>query len=193
MNATGRVELVTDMDEWQLTLDGDGRALARVFHTHRSRVRSHLLRIVPVPADAEDALAMVFFEAWRKRRSVRFVDGSLLPWLLTTATNVARNLQRSARRYRLLLERLPDPEPPNSDPTLSGDVAFAFRSLARVDQEVLALCVLEGFSQRAAAAALGLTEVAVKSRLARARAHLAARLALEHPSPQVEGTPSHEH
>ena len=182
---------MTDADEWHLALAGDGRALGRGFESHRSRVRSHLVRIVPVLADAEDALAMVFFEAWRKRSSVRFVDGSLLPWLLTTATNMARNLQRASRRYRQLLDRLPVPELMVPEPDNGGEVAVAFRALSRADQEVLALCVLEGFSQLEAAAALGISETAVKSRLARARTHLAQQLRPERI--EVEGHLSHEH
>ncbi|WP_396133584.1 RNA polymerase sigma factor [Arthrobacter sp. 1088] len=45
--------------------------------------------------DAEDATAAAFLELWRRREGVRLVDGSILPWLLVTTTNTARNLQRS--------------------------------------------------------------------------------------------------
>lgn len=52
----------------------------------------HSLRLVASPADAGDVVPIVFLEAWRKRATVRFVDDSLLPWLLVTATNAAGNV-----------------------------------------------------------------------------------------------------
>lgn len=67
------------------------------------------------PHDAEDLTATVLLELWRRRRSVRFVDGSLLPWLIVTATNVLRNSVRARRRYRAFLPALP-PAPPAPDP-----------------------------------------------------------------------------
>jgi len=96
-----------DLDDWTLTLAGDGDAFGRVFDRHRDRIRRHAHALVPVPADAEDVVAMTFLEAWRKRSRVRLVDDSLLPWLLVTATNLASNLRRGSRRHAAMLARLP--------------------------------------------------------------------------------------
>ncbi|NHB83951.1 hypothetical protein G7085_02790 [Tessaracoccus sp. HDW20] len=68
-----------------------------------------MLRLVDRTADAEDAVAVAFLELWRRRDAVRVVQGSVLPWLLVTATHATRNLSRSSRRYRALLDRLPRP------------------------------------------------------------------------------------
>lgn len=166
-----------DADEWALALHGDGEAFGRVFDRHRNRVFRHSVRVLPAHTDADDVVAVVFFEAWRKRDSVRFVDGSLLPWLLVTATNIARNVRRGARRYRELLDRLPPATPPDLGPDIGDSEAeTALRRLPLPDQQVLSLCVLEGFSEVEAAKALGIPRGTVKSRLSRAKQHLAAQM-----------------
>ncbi|MGV8881559.1 MAG: RNA polymerase sigma factor [Rhodoglobus sp.] len=119
-------------------------------------------------------MAITFLEAWRKRAQVRVVNDSVLPWLLVTATNVASNINRSARRYRALLDRLPKSEWVG-DPLSESDDAEAVAALARLsraDRRVVVLCVLEGFSEREAAEALGVPQGTVKSRLSRAKQRL---------------------
>ena len=56
---------------------------------------------------AEDLTSVVFLEAWRRRRDVRFCGDSVLPWLLGVASNATRNAQRTVCRHRRLLARLP--------------------------------------------------------------------------------------
>ena len=167
-----------DSGDWAKALDGDGEAFGRVFDRHRHRVLRHCMRLVPADADAADAVAIVFLEAWRNRATVRLVDGSMLPWLLVTATNVARNLTRAAHRYRAALDRLPPPEPvpDHAGTDEEGDAVRALRQLGRNDQQIITLSVLEGYSEREIATALGIPPGTVKSRLSRARARLAARL-----------------
>ena len=159
-------------------MDGDGEAFGRIFDRHRDRVRRHGLRLAPTHADADDLVAITFFEAWRNRTKVRVVDGSVLPWLLVTATNVGRNLRRSSHRYAALLDRLPAAVPV-VDPGESVTVLDLSAQLARLslpDRQVIALCVLEGYSEREAAAALGVAPGTVKSRLSRARRRLASTI-----------------
>ncbi|MGN8048485.1 RNA polymerase sigma factor [Curtobacterium sp. 22159] len=167
-----------DRSDWAMALEGDGEAFGRVFDRHRHRVQRHCMRLVPVGTDAADSVAIVFLEAWRNRARVRLVDGSLLPWLLVTATNVARNQTRAARRYRAALDRLPPPEPvpDHADHDDDGEAIRALRTLAHRDQEIITLSVLEGYSEREIAATLGIAPGTVKSRLSRARARLAAAL-----------------
>jgi RNA polymerase sigma-70 factor (ECF subfamily) len=168
----------TDIDDWGEALTGDGAAFARIFDRHQQRVFQHSLRLVASSDDAKDVVAITFLQAWRRRRSVRFVDGSVLPWLLVTATHAARNLSRSARRYSALLARIPTagaaPDPAEAAET--GPAVQALRSLSRAHQEVVALCVLQGFSVEDAAAALAIPAGTVKSRLHWAKRRLADRL-----------------
>jgi RNA polymerase sigma factor (sigma-70 family) len=173
----------TDDEDWAAALTGDGEAFGRIFDRHRSRVRRHGMRLVPTGEDVDDLVAVTFLEAWRLRGRVRMVDGSVLPWLLVTATNAARNVTRSARRHLALLDRLPGADPASDPATLVDDtgVAAHFDRLPLADRQVLALCVVEGFSEKEAASALGVAPGTVKSRLSRARRRLADSFA--EPSP----------
>lgn len=167
---------------WSAARGGDGPAFASLFDRHRDRVFGHALRLVREPHDAEDVTAVVFLEAWRKRESVRVVDGSIIGWLLVTTNFAVRNHTRSARRYRSALTKLPVPTPqddhaPAVDEALDAHgrdqaVRDAFSRLSKRDQDVITLCVLEELTTAQAAQALGVPEGTVKSRLSRARARL---------------------
>ena len=130
----------TDASDWGEALAGDGRVFARAFRRDRDRVRRHAIAITGSLADAEDVVAVTFFEAWRHRDRVRFVDDSLEAWLVATATNVARNLARSSRRYADLLARLPEPEPVRQPGEGFGAALPAIRSLPGPERDVVALC-----------------------------------------------------
>ena len=78
----------------------DRDAFGALYDRHSQRVFAHSARQLGGVEDADDLTAIVFLEAWRLRARIRVVNGSALPWLLMTATNVARNYRRSARRYR---------------------------------------------------------------------------------------------
>ncbi len=147
--------------------------MAALFDRHEARLFRHACRLLTMREDAKDAVTIAFFELWRKRATVRLVDGSPLPWLLNTVSNTARNLERSGRRYRALIARAPRPEPV---PDLSGSdesgVLAALRRLPAREQSVVILTVLEGYPERETAQTLGIPVGTVKSRLARARAKL---------------------
>lgn len=164
----------TDQTLWRRVIVGDGDSFGVIFDRHRSRVRRHAHGLVPNPEDAEDVVAVVFLEAWRRRGRVRFVDGSALPWLLRTATNIAHNHTRSAPRYSRALARLPAAEhaPDHADAIDDGAAIAAARSLPLPHQEVIVLCVIEGLSSGEAAHVLGVADGTVRSRLSRAKAQL---------------------
>jgi RNA polymerase sigma factor (sigma-70 family) len=178
----------TESSLWEQALGGDGGAFDRVFKLHRDRIYNHAWRLTQHRADAEDLTAIAFIELWRRRRAVRVIDGSVLPWLLVTTTNVSRNLKRSQARHQRLLAHIPPPEPERdvADSIADADtresvvrsVRVALARLSPRDQEVLALCVLEELTTRQASAALGVAEGTVKSRLSRARARFAAQIEL---------------
>ncbi len=178
-----------DVFDWKDALSGDGEAFGRVYDRHRDRVFRHSLSLVPNVADAQDVLAVVFLEAWRKREQVRFVDGSVLPWLLVTATNTTRNLNRSHRRHRAMLDQLPKTEltsAPADQGLNSTEIYRAIRNLPRKYQDVAVLCLVEGFSEAETAVALDVPAGTVKSRLSRARGRLGETLA--HLRPRMSAT-----
>ncbi|MDQ1525831.1 MAG: hypothetical protein QOG18_444 [Microbacteriaceae bacterium] len=167
-----------DSVDWALAVAGDGEAFGRVFDRHRARVLRHSVRLVAATDDAEDVVAIVFMEAWRKRHSLRFIDGSALPWLLTAATNVSHNLARSSRRYERLLVRLPGAEPvaDHADGFGEDDALSALRTLSLRDQQVVTLCIIEGLSEKETASTLKIPLGTVKSRLSRAKVRLASQV-----------------
>lgn len=164
---------------WRRALGGDGDAFARIFDLHRDRLFRSALSRTTTAADAEDAVAAAFLELWRKRRSVRVVDGSVLPWLLTTTHNVVRNLARFQRRHRAFLERLPPPGTEPSAETLAGEraeldsrrdeLSRVLRVLAPADAEIIALVLVEELSLNHTADVLGISTDAARQRLSRAR------------------------
>ncbi len=171
------VETLSDAAVWAQVLAGEPDGMGVVWDRHRDRVFRHLLAAGSPATEAEDLAAVTFLELWRRRRSVRFVDDSLLPWLLVTASNVARNATRSQRRYRAFLARLPKPEPsvppPDASASRRGEaLAQSWPTVARLDQQLLMLTAVEGFSIAEAATAVGLSEGAAKMRLSRARKRL---------------------
>jgi RNA polymerase sigma factor (sigma-70 family) len=162
-----------DAAVWGRVLAGDEAALATLFDRHEARLFRHARRLLTVREDAKDAVTIGFFELWRKRETVRLVEGSPLPWLLNAVSNAARNLERSGRRYRALLSRTPvdTPRDAPAGPDETGVLAALKRLPAR-EQSVVVLTVLEGYPDRDAAQTLGVPVGTVKSRLARAKARL---------------------
>lgn len=172
----------SDDEVWQRVLSGDARAYGVIWRRHRDRVfRHHLACGTPV-SDAEDLTAATFLELWRRRGAVRFVDGSLLPWLIVTAQNVSRNASRARRRYQRFLAALPEPASVPDHAIGIADQSDARATALRdtlaaqrpVDAHLLAMTALEGFTVREAASTLGLSESAAKMRLSRLRAQLRA-------------------
>ena len=171
---------------WAAALDNDGDAFAAIFDLHRDRVYHHALRMTANVHDAEDVTAATFLELWRRRRSVRVVDGSVLPWLLVTATNLARNLARGLRRYRTLIATLPRAEDARSaeddaleraeEMRIASQVREALSALTPSDAALITLTMFEHYSAAQAAAALGISDGAARTRLHRARTRMATAL-----------------
>lgn len=180
---------------WTRSLNGEGDAFGVLFDRHRDRVFRHAYRLSGNRHDADDIMATSFLELWRRRTKVRLVEGSVLPWLLVTTTNVARNSGRTAFRHRRLLNSLPRDEAvsdPASDQHLDGqidgDAARALGTLNAVDLQLVSLVVFEEYTIAAAAAVLNLTPAAAKSRMHRARQRMKTAIIGElRPAPALEG------
>ncbi|SNT65605.1 RNA polymerase sigma-70 factor, ECF subfamily [Asanoa hainanensis] len=162
---------------------GDPDAFRELFDEHARSVYNHGFRLTGSWSVAEEVVSLTFLEAWRLRDRVDGDgDGSLRPWLLGIATNVARNVRRAARRYDVALARLPAPR---AVPDLAEEVTdrladqeritalrAALSALRAPEREVLALCVFAGLDYAEAAQALGVPLGTVRSRLSRARKRL---------------------
>lgn len=158
-------------------------AFDELYRLHHARIWAFLLRLSGRRDEAED----LFQETWSRaaKHAHRLEDGSrLLPWLFT----IARNEHRNARRFLLFdfrkRERFAAEAPrETAGPDESLDarrrmekLEVAFGELSDGDREVLVLALIEGLSAPEIAPILGLRDDAVRKRLSRARAALAARI-----------------
>jgi RNA polymerase sigma-70 factor (ECF subfamily) len=171
---------------WAAALNNDGGAFAVIFDQHHSRVFHHALRMTANVHDAEDVTAAAFLELWRRRRSVRVVDDSVLPWLLVTTTNLSRNLARGLRRHRAFIASLPRAQDGRSAEELAvehiealqraAQIREALATLTPTDSALIALTMFEDYSSAQVAVALGISEGAARTRLHRARARVTTAL-----------------
>lgn len=176
----------SDSSLWLEAAAGTESAFGLIYDRYKDTIYRAALARVANTNDAEDVVAIVFLEAWRKRADVRFVDGSLRPWLLVVMVNVTRNQQRSTRRYRRLLAKAPpaDATPDHSNAFLdrmhaqdaAGAIGAAVGRLNGRDRQIVELCLVEELSMAAAATALDIPVGTVKSRLSRIRRRLQADL-----------------
>ena len=133
------------------------------------------------PHHAEDVAADAFLVAWRRAADVPAAPDDARAWLFGITRNVILNHDRGASRRRALAVRVAtDAELEVDDRTdlvaLRLDLARAWRLLPDVHQEALALTVFDGLDASGAAAVLGISSVAYRLRLSRARRTLRAHL-----------------
>ncbi|HWJ97032.1 MAG TPA: sigma-70 family RNA polymerase sigma factor [Acidimicrobiales bacterium] len=169
-----------DVELWSRIRADDADAFGLLFQRHGARIHGYVLRRTGDPQAAEDIVALVFLEAWRRRGDVDLNQPSALPWLYGVAANVLRHQHRSRRRHQAALDRLA--HLPARSPALVERQAEAaadaqrvleqVQALPRRERDVLVLSVWEGLSHAQIAVALDTTIGTVKSRLSRARARL---------------------
>ncbi len=172
----------TDAELWARVGKHDSAAFRVLYERHSTAVYNHCFRRTASWSSAQDLTSVVFLEAWRRRREVRLSSDSILPWLLAVANNATRNQERSLRRHRRLLAKLPDvvltPDPADDVAARLDDehrmrrVLAGWSRLTQGERDVLALCVWAELSYADAAVALGVPVGTVRSRLSRAREHL---------------------
>src|SRR5664280_726301 len=168
----------SDQELWGRIVKHDGVAFGQLFERHSQAVYNHCFRRTASWSSAEDVTSIVWAEVWRRRKDVRLHGESILPWLLAVANNCMRNFQRSQRRYRNLLVKLPPATTLDfAEETVSrldderrmAEILSVLADLRIEDQEVIALCNWAGLSYAEAATALGVPIGTVRSR--RSRAH----------------------
>ena len=130
--------------------------------------------------DAEDAFQATFLVLASRAGSVRRA-GSIASWLFGVARRVAARSRRAAARRRRLDRRVAErnPEgylPPEADPDREA-IHEEIEALPDRLREPVVLCYLQGATYAEAAHHLGLSEAALRGRLARARERLRRRLA----------------
>ncbi|MGD0984763.1 MAG: sigma-70 family RNA polymerase sigma factor [Acidimicrobiales bacterium] len=168
-------------DSDQLALAGsEPEAFGELFKRHSRSVYAYCARRTGNLDLAEDLTSVVFMEAFRRRRKLQLSNTSALPWLIGVANNAVRNADRSLRRYRSALDRIPVPAngmTPEEDAMerLGAQEALAsaleaISALTQGEQDVVLLVLWSEFTYADAATALGIPVGTVRSRLASARA-----------------------
>lgn len=165
----------TDSDAELLALSrrGDRGAFSALFARHAKPVYLYAWSVTRDDHDAEDITQEVFVVAWRKLATLRIVEASALPWLLVTCRNLARNALR-ARKDAVSFDEsvLPTDRTRQERVEEVSWVMDAIQKLGGVDQRIVHLCLVEGYSYAEAADHLGLSTSAVAKRVERLRARV---------------------
>ena len=160
------------------TLTEPSEAEFRRFHQRTSRRVYGYVRRNCDEAECDDVIAEVFLVAWRRWGQV---PADPMPWLLATARRTLANHWRSRNR-----------DLAGSDPAnVAVERADLLRALAGLDpddREILLLAGWDGLDSAGVATVLGITPVAARARLSRARRRLAARI--DEPGTTADPLPS---
>lgn len=183
------------------------KALEDRFRSAYTATYSDLLRFVSRrvhPSHAEDVVADAFLVAWRRIADLPQELDHQRAWIFGIARHIMLNQYRTDRRRDALAVRIAQHQPPSAgvDPevvALRLDLARVWSRLPATDQEAIALTVWDGLDGPAAARVLGISAVAYRLRLSRARRTLRRLLDLPHNAAAreaeastrlTEGTPS---
>ena len=169
--------------------------LPEFYRRHVAKVTGVGARRFSTPEDVADFVANVFLEVLRSAGSYDPRRGDAVAWLYGLAGNVAAGMRRQQRRSTDAEHRLAGRSLLDADDYARVeeriDAASALRrayeamqQLPDQDRRLLELVAVDGLSTGEAANALGITAVATRVRLVRARARLRARLdAADQPLP----------
>jgi RNA polymerase sigma factor (sigma-70 family) len=165
---------------------GGESAFEALVARHGPMVLGVCRRLLDSPHDADDAFQATFLVLARKAARIRDPD-RLGPWLYGVATRVATKAKTRAARHRheplveCCARDRPDAEWSDVMPILDAELG----RLPPKHRDVLVLCLIEGVSAEEASRRLGCPVGTVKSRLARGRQSLRARLVARGIAPGV--------
>jgi len=148
----------------------------RLYREHGRAILAYALRRAGDPEDAADVVAETFLIAWRRLGDVPTGDRARL-WLYGVARRVLANRHRAEQRRTRLGERLAESLRTElaTHAMPRGEAAEALRAMGELsegDRELLLLVSWEELSPGEAARVLGVSPLAARSRLHRARRRL---------------------
>lgn len=157
--------------------DAEREGLTDLYLETADRVMAYCLRHTDAHT-AQDVVSETFLAAWRRWAQV---PDPALPWLIGTARMVLHNRRRSTARQLALAERialLNNLAAPALDLTVERRQLLinALAVLSDEDREAILLTVWDGLSGAEAAQVLGVSPGALRVRVHRARARMAATL-----------------
>lgn len=145
------------------------------------------------PSLAEDVAADVMLTAWRRLDDLPPDPSAARAWIFGIARKSILNARRGTERRDALAVRLLQESEKTGGVgdhaelvTRRLDVASAWARLSASQQEAIALSVIDGLSAPDAASLLGISSVAYRLRLSRARRSLRRLVESEDPHPPVQ-------
>ena len=153
---------------------GDQRAFRDLLSRHLTTVLSTARRILHDETEAEDVAQESMLRLWTLSQTVTVPDYGIRPWLKRVATNLALDRVRARRRVDVTDEVPEVPQAPEQGRALDASsrqarVAQALAGLPERQRLAVTLFHFEGLSQIEVGAALGVSDEAVESLLARGR------------------------
>jgi RNA polymerase sigma-70 factor, ECF subfamily len=189
--------LMTDQDPVHRLQAGDPEAFETLFRQHFPKVYRQALHLVGTAAEAEEVVQQVFLAVYEKAHTFRGAS-AFTTWLYRLTVNAALSrLRRRTRRKeiamddylptfredghhlgRLVVDWSSDLGQCLADAHMQQLLRQAIELLQPLDKAVLVLSDVEDLPNRDIVDALGLTVLAVKSRLHRTRLFLRGQLAV---------------
>jgi RNA polymerase sigma-70 factor (ECF subfamily) len=168
---------------------GDERALRSAYDRWGGLVHAFCVRSLASRADAEEATAQVFVNAWRGRSGFDASRGSLAGWLLGIARRVVADIWAAAARERQLREALEAvrPEQEVTSPDQLVDrllVADAMAQLRPEQRQAVGLAFYDGLTHQQVASTMGLPLGTTKTHIRRGLAVLRRRLEVDGAAPE---------
>lgn len=163
----------SDRELLRQVADRDAQALTAVLDRHGPSVTRYAWALTARRMDVEEVVQDTFFTLWRRAADIES-DASLLPWLLVTCRNHARNVNRRNARHDgdEISDQLAAPDEPSEARDRLRFVLAEIDALSEVDRRVCELCLVEGRPYAEAAEVVGLSVGAVKQRVFRTRTRL---------------------
>ena len=168
---------------------GDELALRAAYDRWGGLVHAFCVRSLASRADAEEATAQVFVNAWRGRSGFDAGKGSLAGWLLGIARRVVADICAAAARERALREALeqarPDQEVTSPDQLVDRLlVADAMAQLRPEQRQAVGLAFFDGLTHQQVASTMGLPLGTTKTHIRRGLAVLRRRLEVDGAAPE---------
>jgi RNA polymerase sigma-70 factor (ECF subfamily) len=164
------------------------RHVSAMIERESSNLLDYFARRVSAIEDAADLVGDTLLVVWRKASLIPRDDVEARMWLYGVARKVLSTYRRGHHRRSALVDRLRGEiitkatttglggQPKSEIDDLQEHVRACVRELAPIDREIIMLVHWEGFNLAEAARLLSMRPATLRSRYARIRAHLKARL-----------------
>ena len=179
----------------KLAKNGNQEAFTQIVETYQNPVYNMCYRMLSDSQAAEDAAQETFWRAYKNLH--RYDQKRPFPtWLLSIAAHYCIDQQRKKKLPSVDLDEIieisaedpaPNPESVMISSEFTDEVQRQLAQLSEADRAVLIMRYYHEFSEDEICQALSLTKSAVKSRLHRARRHMAEQWTENQPSSKIEG------